>query len=118
MAKIADRIDSPQAIPAMPYLLDSDRLRDQHFWGEAILTISELIAAATGVVTGALVAVAIVSGPAEWAVFSGISSATAVVVAVVVIASIAQGSKERDVSLPKRLLKSSSRKNGDSEGFL
>ena len=93
----------PRLIPAIPYLLGFDSLRDQHFWGEAILTISGLIAAATGIVVGALVVLAIITGPVGWAVFSVVSLAMAAVAAVAVIISIIEASKERDVSLPESL---------------
>ena len=89
----------PKHIPVVLYLLGCDSLRDQHFWGEAVLTISGLIAAATGVVVGALVVIVIISGPVGWAVFSAVSLAMAAVAAVAVIFSIIEASKERDVSL-------------------
>ena len=104
MATITDRVNPPQANPSSAVLTRFDSLRDQHFWGEAVLTISGLIAAATGIVVGALVVLAIITGPIGWAVFSAVSLAMAAVAAVAVIGSIIEASKERDVSLRRTLM--------------
>ena len=100
MATDTEGVGPPQAIPAVPYLLGFDSLRDQHFWGDAVLTISGLIAAATGIVVGALVVATIISGPGGWAVFSAISLAMVAVAAVAIVDSGIAASVERDVSHP------------------